>query len=513
MPNTKLPSPVQLPVSPETEESTAFESQPTPMPKYYRTLPLIFGLLVAVSAGWFGNWWITSRSNQNAPASEASANQPQAVPVKVTTVEKTLVADSSEVVGTLEARRSAIIKPEIEGRISEILVQEGDRVREGQVIFRMASSDWEAELLEAKAKLANGKARLAELEAGSRSEDIEEGKAQLKETQARLKNAQGGARPEEIAQARAQLDDAQAKADLAKRRVERYRQLSLEGAISSDQFQEYLTEERSAIASLEQAQGRLAELNKSRSSDIDELQASVEQAKQNLRRLENGPRRENIAQAKAEVAEAAAQVRIAEVNVQKTRILAPTSGVIGDIPIKLGEYVSDGDTLTTITANNTLELNLSIPIEQAAQLRLGLPVEIVDGDNQIATTGKISFISPQVNGNSQLILAKATFSNVRGDLLNRQFIQAKVIWDKRPGILVPSAAISRLGGQTFVFVAQAGESGTKSTQLVAQQKKVKLGNLYGNNYQVLAGLEPGAKIVTAGILNLRDGAKIQVLSE
>jgi RND family efflux transporter MFP subunit len=470
-------------------------------------------LLLVMGIGWVGNGWLSSRTRSNAPASESLAGQPPAIPVKLETLETGTLEDSSDVVGTLEARRSVTLKPEIDGRISEILVKEGDRVQPGQAIVRLDSDDLEAELQQAKAGLANAQAKLAELKAGSRTEDIAQARASLKEAQARLANAQVGASPEAIAQAKAQLEAAEAEADLARERVKRYAQLKEQGAISIDQYEEYLKQARSTAAAVQEAKRRLAELSKSRSSNIDELAAAVEQERQNLRRLEKGPRSEEIAQAQAQVAQAEAQVQMAAVKLQKTQIRGPWKGVIGDIPIKIGDYVEKADTLTTLTQNNALELNLSIPLERAADLRLGLPVEMLDDQGKAIATGEISFISPDVTANSQLILAKASLSNLNRDWLNRQFIQARVIWNRRSGILIPAAAVSRLGGQTFVFVAQkAALAKGGKPQLIAQQKQVKLGNLQGNNYQVLEGLKAGEQIVTAGILNLTDGAPIQPIS-
>jgi RND family efflux transporter MFP subunit len=206
----------------------------------------------------------------------------------------------------------------------------------------------------------------------------------------------------------------------------------------------------------------------------------------------------------------------------KTDLRAPISGIVGNIPIKLGSFLEIGDQLTTITENNVLELNLSIPLEKADQLRLGLPVEILDAQNRAIATGKISFISPNVTSDSQLVLAKAEFANVQNALLNQQFIQARVIWDRRPGVVVPATAISRIGGASFVFVAKpatpktATESPTsappkQSPAWVVEQRQVSLGAMQGNNYQVLSGLKPGEKIVTAGILQLREGSPIQPL--
>ncbi len=121
-------------------------------------------------------------------------------------------------------------------------------------------------------------------------------------------------------------------------------------------------------------------------------------------------------------------------------------------------------------------------------------------------------------------MVKANFGNSRSQLVNRQSVQTKVIWNERPGILIPVTAVSRLGGETFVFVAEApteknteasaekaeapAEKKAGAPSLVAQQKPVKLGVIEGNNYQVIEGLKAGDKIVVSGILNLTNGAPI-----
>lgn len=476
---------------------------------------LIAGLVLLGIAGVWGlNTWRTSQSPQNAGNQQSVTGQPPAMPVKLMTVTTGIIVDKTEVVGTLEANRAVTIKSEVAGRISDILVREGDRVQAGQALYRIDSDDLRAQLLSAQAKLQNTQAKLAQLEAGNRVEDIAEAQAALREAQARLVNAKSGAPSEEIAQAEAQLASAQASADLANQRVKRYSKLAQEGAISEDQYQEFLTTQRNANAAVAQAQRRITELSKGRQSDINELAANVEQQAQNLRRIQSGSRVEELAQGRADVAEAAAQVRVAQVNLNKAQVLAPISGIVGDIETKVGDYVAEGDNLTTVTANNQLEINLSIPLEQASRLRIGLPVEVLDAQGKVSATGAIDFISPDVNASSQLILAKANISNLSGALLNRQFIEANIIWNRRPGILIPTAAISRLGGQTFVFVAETVKPADgKPEQMIAKQRPVKLGDLQGNNYQVLEGLKAGEKIITAGLLNVADGAPIQPMPQ
>ncbi len=466
-------------------------------------LPL--GVIILLFGGGLGwHWWQTSHANNAPKAPAAGMGQPQGVPVKLATVETERVQETLESVGSLAAPKAAVIKPEVEGRITQILVRDGDKVQQGQVLIRLDSDDADATRMQAKANLDRTQARLAELEAGSRPEEIALAQARLNQAEARLANAQAGASPEEIAEAQARVEAAKAEADLAKSRVSRYQQLNQQGAISQDVLEGYIKEERSATAQQKEAERRLEALRKGRSSDIDQLTAAAEQERQSLQQLKNGPRKEEIAQARSQVSEAAAQVRTSEVKLQDTKIVAPLTGIIGNIPVKIGDFLSKGDTLTTVTQNQTLDVQLSIPLERGPELRLGQRVEGTDNQGNVLATGRISFISPQVNTNSQSILAKASFDNSEGQLRDGQFIRAKVIWNTRPGILIPTTAISRIAGQNFVFVAQ----GQGQSKLIARQKPVKLGEIQGNNYRVLEGLKPGEKIVVSGLLNLTDGAPI-----
>ncbi|MBE9200181.1 MULTISPECIES: efflux RND transporter periplasmic adaptor subunit [unclassified Nodularia (in: cyanobacteria)] len=498
-----------------TDSSQIEQQEPKFQPSQKPRWPLIVGIILLIAGGGFSwRWWQNSLAGNAPPGDRAAAGQPMGIPVKLATVETETIEDSSVISGFLDAPGSVAIKPEIDGRINQILFKEGDRVQQGQVIIRLQSADTQARLRQAKASLDRTQARLAELKAGTRPEEIAQAKARLAQAETRLKNAQGGARPEEIAQAEAQIEVAKSDLELAQSRGQRYQQLRTEGAVSQDQLEGFLGEQRSAEARLQEAQRRLDQLRKSRRSDIDELTAAVELERQNVRQLENGPRLEEIAQARSQVTEAAAQVQVAEVQQQYTNVVAPLTGILGDIPVKVGDFVTQGDELTTLNKNDSLELNLSVPFNEAERLRLGLPVQVLDAEGKPAVTGKVSFISPNISVNTQNILAKATFANARNQILNQLNVQARVIWDESPGILIPTVAISRMGGQTFVFVAQKPtESKPGMPDLVAQQKPVKLGAIEGNSYQVIEGLEAGDKIVVSGILNLTNGAPIMPAPE
>ncbi|MEH2140102.1 efflux RND transporter periplasmic adaptor subunit [Nostoc sp.] len=528
-------SPRPIEIEQPTVTDSSQESQPlverSPKPPQKRRWPLILGIILLIGGIGFGwRWWQTSHAS-NSPAAGAAAGQPMAVPVQLATVETETVQDSSGFIGSLEAPQSVPIKPQIGGRISQISIKEGNRVQQGQVIISLETDDAQAVLREKQAALQQAQANLAELKAGTRTEVVSQAKAQLDQAQAKYQDAVSGSLPQQVQQAEAQVNSAKSDLVLAQARATRYAQLTKEGATSQDTLDEYIKNKDSAQAALVAAEKNLEQLRKSRTANIQQLGAALEQQKQFYNQQVNGNRPEDIAQGRSQVSQAAAQVQSAQVQLQYTKVLAPFTGIVGDIPVKVGQYVAQGDQLTTLTKNDSLELNISIPLSQARKLRLGLPVQMLDAQGKPTTTGKISFISPNASSDSQTVLVKANFGNLRNRLLNLQSVQTKVIWDEHPGILVPVTAISRLGGETFVFVAQApaaenskpgapvaenskpGAPAVENSKpgapsLVAQQKPVKLGVIEGNNYQVLEGLKAGEKIVVSGILNIRNGAAI-----
>ena len=185
-------------------------------------------------------------------------------------------------------------------------------------------------------------------------------------------------------------------------------------------------------------------------------------------------------------------------------IRAPFDGIVGDIPVHLGDYVSSSTLLTTVDENRDLEAYIYIPTERASQVRPGLSVDILDNSGKQVERTTINFISPQVDDQLQGILAKAP---VHSPLLRtEQLVKARVIWTTTPAPTVPVLAVTRLGGQTFVYVAQADNG-----KFVAKQRAVTLGDTVGNNYAVEGGLNNGEKVIVSGTQFLVDGAPVQPL--
>jgi RND family efflux transporter MFP subunit len=467
----------------------------------------LIGAVVLLVGGFLAWQWWQSRQGAGGQ-SPAAQQQPQGVPVRLATVERQTVQDSTEYTGTLDADQSVALKAEVNGQVRQIYVQAGTLVEQGDIIARIENEDTQAQLRQARAAQQRAEARLNELQAGNRPEEIARARASVAAAQARLDNALAGASPEEIAQAQAQLESAQAEQELAQQQVRRYAELVGTGAIAENTYDEFRQKARSAEARVREAQRRLAEVRQTRQSDIQELQAEFEEQQQALQLLERGTRPESIAQAEAQVAEAVAQVRNIEALLARANVVAPFAGKIGDVPVKLGEYVAPGDEITTVTQNDSLALEMQIPLERSSELKLGMPVELSDANGQPIATGEISFVSPRVNQTSQSVLAKASFENPQGKLLDGQFVRAKVIWEQRANtIAIPTTAVIFQGEERFVFVAQGQEP------TVAKRVPVKLGIIQGDRAEILEGLQPTDKIVVSGLQKLSDGVPIMALPD
>jgi RND family efflux transporter MFP subunit len=247
-----------------------------------------------------------------------------------------------------------------------------------------------------------------------------------------------------------------------------------------------------------------------------------------------------LAQAQADYDAMGAQVKEQQVQLAYYRVVAPTSGVVGDIPVRTGDRVTTSTLLTTIDQNDALEVYISVPLERARDLKMGLPVEVLGDGGELLATTSINFISPQVDTQTQEVLVKAPVPNGQRGLRADQFVRARVVWSTRPGVVVPVLAVLRVNGQYFVFAAEPAPAGAggagggaggagggaggaggaggpggpgapgahQGGGLVVHQRPVKLGEVVGNDYVVLSGLRPGERIVASGVQKLGDGMPI-----
>jgi RND family efflux transporter MFP subunit len=207
--------------------------------------------------------------------------------------------------------------------------------------------------------------------------------------------------------------------------------------------------------------------------------------------------------AQAQLKSLDAQVQEQQVQLHYYRVTASSNGIVGDIPVHVGDRVTTTTTLTSVDKPGSLEAYVYIPVERSSQLKMNMPVQIVNGSGDVMADSRVSFISPQVDNTTQTVLIKSRIANNEDRLRNLQFIRARVIWGTHQGPVVPVVAVSRVGGQYFAFVAE-----DQNGKLVAHQKAVRIGEMTGNDYVVLDGIKAGDKVIVSGVQFLVDGAAV-----
>jgi RND family efflux transporter MFP subunit len=201
--------------------------------------------------------------------------------------------------------------------------------------------------------------------------------------------------------------------------------------------------------------------------------------------------------AEAQLKAADEQVRQQAAQLGYYKVTAPSSGVVGDIPVRPGDRVTTSSVLTTLDQNDALEIYLSVPVAQAPKLKVGLRVRIVDGGTVLATN-RVTFVSSSVDDGTQTVLAKAALVDGRGRFRPDQFVRAVLVWSNEPGLTIPITAVNRVNGQYFAWVAEKDGKG----DLMAKQRAIQVGDLVGNDYIVQGGLKAGERLIVSGLQKL-----------
>ena len=197
------------------------------------------------------------------------------------------------------------------------------------------------------------------------------------------------------------------------------------------------------------------------------------------------------------------QVRTQKVQLHYYQVSAPMDGIVGDIPVRVGDSVSFSTLLTTVDEPGALEAYIYVPVNRSKDLKLGLPVKLVDENQKTVAETSVTFISPQVDTDTQTILAKALVANSTAKLRIAQQVRAQVTWSSSNGPVVPVLSVVRINGQFFAFVASKESNGT-----FARQKVLKVGEPIGNDYPVLNGVQSGDHLIISGMQFLQDGMPV-----
>lgn len=396
--------------------------------------------------------------------------------------------------------QSVNISPKEPGVVAQLYVEQGDRVEQGQILAKMDSARIEAQIAQARANLAQSQAQLAQAKAGNRPQEIAQARARLAQAQAQLTQSRAGNRSQDIEQAQAQVESAKAQVNLASSRLQRYRGLAAQGAISQDSLDQYISEERRAQAALQEAQKRLSLLQSgSRSEDIAQREAAVAEARAQLQLLESGSRPEEIAQRQASVKASAAQLQSAQVQLQDTIIRAPFSGIVTQKYANPGAFVtpttsassSASATSSSIVAiAKGLEILANVPEADIGRIRIGQQVEIVaDAFLGEVFKGRVRLIAPEAVVEQGVTSFQVRISIDTGKEKLRSGLNVDLTFlgdEVNNALVLPTVSIVTEKGNTGVLVPDAkGKPVFRPITIGAQVK---------DQTQVLEGIKPGERV-------------------
>ena len=299
----------------------------------------------------------------------------------------------------------------IPGRLAERTVEEGDTVREGQVLARLDKSDQLIGVAQAEAGLAYAEAVLAELLAGSRSEDIDRTEAKVLQARESLSELQAGSRSEEIESGRADLARAKAaeqsalvQLNQAKADHERYANLFKEQSVSKNVFETFQNNLKTAENQAKEASARVRAATEQlgllkagpRIEQIARAEAALKQAEAEYALIKAGPRRETIDQARAKLLSAKEGLNQARQQLAYTELIAPMDGVVLSTSAEPGEYLNPAGPVLTLGRTARPWLRAYINERDLGRIKLNQEVSVTtDSFPAKSYPGRVSFIGSQ----------------------------------------------------------------------------------------------------------------------
>ena len=333
----------------------------------------------------------------------------------------------------------------IPGRLARRLVDEGQRVTRGELVAELEPGDWQVEVRKAEAELAYARSALAELEAGSRPEEIQRAQARVTQAEFALKELETGSRSQEITAAEADLRQARAAADAAQSRLklaqadfDRYAKLFKAGGISRQALDGYQTQLETAqkaydetVARVENARQQLSLRQEGpRNEQIRQARAALTQAEAEYALIKAGPRKETIDQARAREAAVREALNLARLKLEDTHIRAPFDGVVLSKSAEPGAYLNPGTPVVTVAQMERVWLRAFVTESDLGRIRLGQTAAVsTDADPDQHSSGTISFIASEAEFTPKSV---QTFEE-RVDLMYR----VKIDLDNPDGIFKP----------------------------------------------------------------------------
>jgi HlyD family secretion protein len=402
--------------------------------------------------------------------------------------------------GTITPVQSVNLSPKTAGVLKQLLVQQGDRVEQGQIVAYMDQEDIKGQLLQAQAGVDQAQANLDKLRSGSRPEEIAQAQARMNQSKEQLLALQNGNRSQDIAQAQAQVTAANARVNLANSKLKQYAQLKNAGAVSVERFNEINADAQTAVADLHVAQQKLELLQTgSRREDVGRAQANVSETRAGYALTIKGSRSEDIRQAQAQLDSARGQLQVVQARLADTIIRAPFAGIVTQKYATVGAFVtpttsasntSSATSTSIVAVAQDLEILAKIAEVDIGQIHLGQSVEInVDAYPEKVFQGRVRLISPEAIVDQNVTTFQVRVSILTGQKQLLSGMNSDLTFKGKKvdnALVIPTVAIATQKGKTGVYLPDKDKK--PKFQLITIGASVK------TQTQVLEGLKSGQRV-------------------
>ncbi|MEL7085846.1 MAG: efflux RND transporter periplasmic adaptor subunit [Cyanobacteria bacterium J06597_1] len=432
-------------------------SRPKPVRLSWRKLVAVVPLALLVG----GVAICTNAFNPNAEPQESVSIRP----LPVETLEVTL-SESYETqrtyTGDIEARRTSELGFEQSGLVVRMLVEEGDRVIANQVIAELDTQRLLAQRQELLAQKAQAEADLSELVAGPRFETISSSQANVRDLEAQL--------------------------ELAEQRYQRRQQLLTEGAISTEELDEFI-------------------------SDRNAIQARLDAANSDLEELQTGSRSEDITAQQAVVRSLDARIGTLDVDIAKSQLRAPFDGRVALRHVDEGVVISAGQTVLRLVEDGAMEARVGLPVQAAANLEVGSEQAVfVDGREYSAT---VKSLLPELNSSTRTISAILSLPDgaiaapgevVRVAIVDR--VQGRGYWLPATALVRSDRGLWSTYALSSTNTLDPVSSGSEADDFTVQRQQVEVLQTDGDRVFVRGTLQPGDRIVATGTHRIVVGQRV-----
>jgi multidrug efflux system membrane fusion protein len=239
-------------------------------------------------------------------------------------------------------------------------------------------------------------------------------------------------------------------------------------------------------------------------------QLALDRAKQ-LAVRQFGPQ-STVDAAQATFDQASAGIAKTEAIISQKMVRAPFDGELGVRHVEVGQYLTAGTQIVTLTDLSTLYANFTVTEKDSAALKVGQTVRIVvDAYRDRKFEGKITAIEPQIAADTRNIRVQATIENPEHILKPGMFTTTTVVLPDKPAVVtVPETAVDYTLYGDAVFLVTEKKADDGKTSLVVVRTFVVTGNRVGGRVEILSGVKPGDRVVSVGQIKLQSGAAVAI---